>query len=232
MARSNSLRQQSPQQYRRNDYVQNNIPPTVREYEAQPNRVYGQNQQHPEYNDYNGTYPRGQHGQPPRDPRDYRDPREYQRDPRDPREMEKQGQYPGQYRGVSKDEPDYRDYRDAQEYGRPPPQDNRGGTLPRGRENNLMPSQSPPVSPNSTMQRSPTGGHYPPYNSAFHVPPQNGQNGSMPPNNTSSLGRQHGRQAANSPQTQQQMPPAAQQYERVSHYHCATSSNVSLIPLC
>ena len=201
VARSNSLRQQSPQSYRGNNFTPAGVPPTVREYEPQgpprpqPPQGYGQYppyghpQQGPPPEFYNSM---SREKQPPgADYRDYRDGRE-PREGRHPREMMPR-QYPQGYPGEypSKEgPPDYGRMRDD-------------GSLQRPREREMRPQQMP-RSPSATI---PTGGNYQNYGPAV-------VNGGMAGTPTSSLPRKpdyddHGG-------FQPQVPAAAQQYDRVS----------------
>ncbi|XP_067680369.1 serine/threonine-protein kinase PAK 4-like isoform X2 [Haliotis asinina] len=142
VARSNSLRRESPPPYRRN-FKPNADHPPVPEDEMSPGRFNEYPQGHP-------GYPRDQNGQN-RDysPREYRgDPREYgrnihERDPRDdryppgmdPRDPRREMRDPREYRGDPRDLRDPRDPRFVHPDQRGPQRDPRdhsqGGTLER-----------------------------------------------------------------------------------------------------
>lgn len=205
VARSNSLRQQSPQPYRGNNFTPAGVPPTVREYEPQgpprpqPPQGYGQYppyghpQQGPPPEFYNSM---SREKQPPgADYRDYRDGRE-PREGRHPREMMPR-QYPQGYPG------EYPSKEGPPDYGRDYGRMRDDGSLQRPREREMRPQQMP-RSPSATI---PPGGNYQNYG-----PPV--VNGGMAGTPTSSLPRKpdyddHGG-------FQPQVPAAAQQYDRVS----------------
>ena len=204
VARSNSLRQQSPQPYRGNNYAPSGVPPTVREYEpqgpprAQPPQGYGgypaYGQQGPSPEFYNSMTREKPPGADYRDYRDIRDPR----DNRHPREVDDRQYLPGlpgypeEY--PTKDgPPDYRDGR---------MRDN--GSLQRPREREMRPQQMP-RSPSATI---PPGGHYQNYNPAV----VNGGVMGAPPAASLQRKQDYDDHGGFRPQA----PGAVQQYDRVS----------------
>ena len=199
VARSNSLRQQSPQPYRGNNYAPAGVPATVREYEPQgppraqqPPQGYGGGnpyggQQGPSPEFYNSMTREKPPGSDYRDYRDNRHPREMN----DRQYLPGLPGYPGEY--PSKEgPPDYRDGRIR---------DN--GSLQRPREREMRPQQMS-RSPSAT---GPPSGHYQNFNPAV----VNGGVTGAPP---ASLQRNHDYDDHGG--FRPQAPGAVQQYDRVS----------------